>query len=82
MSDRCPFRKPDCFAFGIYGRCNACSNTAFNSTECPFYKTNLERQKGHHEAVKRLEETGRYDLIGRYGEEENQPRIWREITDG
>lgn len=79
-SDKCPFRKPDCFAFGIYGRCNACTNTDFNSTECPFYKTATQRYREHHSAVSKLESENRFDLIAKYGEMNEQPRIWREIV--
>lgn len=77
-SDKCPYNRTDCFAFGIYGKCKACIETDFKHG-CPFYKTAAERRKGHEQSVNRLECMGRYDLIGKYGEEDKQPRVWGEI---
>lgn len=78
-TDKCQFGKFDCFAFGIYGKCKACIETDFPGDHCPFYKTSLQRKQEHADSVQRLEELGRYDLIGKYGEEKEQPRIWGEI---
>ncbi len=80
-SDKCSNRTPDCFAFGVYGKCKACSDTNFKHG-CPFYKTNEQRQKEHEQSIRKLENIGRYDLIGKFGESENQPRVWGEIYNG
>ena len=79
--DKCPFGRIDCFGFGIYGRCIALSNTDFECDQCPFYKTKLERYLGHQNAITRLHEIGRKDLIVKYGQKDIQPRIWKEIED-
>lgn len=81
MMDRCPYGKIDCFAFGYFGRCTACSNTEFTSNECPFYKTRITRYKEHEDGIERLRKIGRPDLIVKYGQKDIQPRIWREIED-
>ena len=81
-NDRCPYRKPDCFAFGAYGKCIACSDTRFESCECPFYKTKAQRYKEHLLGIQKLEQENRFDLIGKYGEQENNKWIWRDIVDG
>lgn len=80
-ADKCPFRLDDCFGFGYYGRCNVCDSTNFSGEQCPFYKTKETRLQEHCKSVDRLNRIGRLDLVMKYGKNERQPLIWREITD-
>ena len=77
-TDKCIGNKQDCFAYGPYAKCSALCNTNFKG-ECPFYKTALQRKKEHMASVLKLESEGKYGLIEKFGEQENQPRIWGEI---
>ena len=77
--DKCHFCKTDCFAYGLYARCSALSDTMFESDNCPFYKNKEQRWKEHHESVRHLHRTGQDDLIYKYGEQPDQKRIWRDI---
>ena len=47
--------------------------------DCPFYKTAEQRRSEHVQSVKHLEAIGRHDLVVKYGQEDNQPRVWGEI---
>lgn len=76
--DTCPDGRVDCFAYSRSGICKACVETDFIG-DCPFYKSGLDRKRGHLAAVTRLEELGRYDLIKKYGETPDQSKVWDEI---
>lgn len=80
-TDRCIYSREDCFAYGLYGRCYACDDTDFSGNTCPFYKTREERYKEHQATVTRLKDANRHDLIKKYGEEDRQKYVWREIED-
>ena len=73
----CQQRKIDCFAFGDVGRCKVLRDTEFPG-DCPFYKTQEQRQDGHQKSVERLIDV-RPDLIIKYGQEGFQPIIWGDI---
>ena len=77
-ADKCYESKPDCFALGAYNKCKACVDTGFIG-DCPFYKTAEQRRSEHVQSVKHLEAIGRHDLVVKYGQEDNQPRVWCEI---
>ena len=77
--DKCQFKHEDCFAYGAYGKCSFLSDTKFKD-DCPFYKTYGTRFSEHMKSVERLKSLGRWDLIEKFGREENQPRVWGEIV--
>ena len=80
MSDKCIYGHDDCFAYGYYGKCNACESTKFSTKGCPFYKTKETRCNEHLNSVKRLKELDRYELIVKFGYGDRQVRIWGEIV--
>lgn len=79
MSDVCVEQRADCFGFGFCGVCNVCDDTNFKDKPCPFYKTSYVRYKEHTATVEKLKQQGRYDLIQKYGRNDNQSRLWGEI---
>lgn len=61
----CREHKRDCFAYGVYGTCNALCDTDFPG-ECPFYKPDLVRDQEHQQSIAKLMEKGREDLVLAY----------------
>ena len=66
MSDKCVWRHPDCFAHGLYQHCNVLSDTTFKHRDCPFYKTVEQCDQERIQALQRLYDIGRPDLVVKY----------------
>ena len=67
MSDKCVWRHPDCFAYGMYQHCKALSETTFKQhKDCPFYKTGEQCDQERVNALNHLFEIGRNDLAVKY----------------
>lgn len=79
VTDKCPYVHTDCFAYGVYAKCTACSPTNFESDECPFYKPKHQRWQEHQQNIKILREKGREDLIDKYGNQDGNRSAWRDI---
>lgn len=77
--DSCQYGHDDCFAYGCYAKCRALRETYFKDNVCPFYKTVHQRRHEHEVSINKLKAEGREDLIFKYGQDENQPRVWSDI---
>lgn len=77
QKDKCYHGNVDCFAFGSYGRCLACTDTSFE--KCPFYKTAEQRRKEHYASLKRLHELNKQYLIDKYSPAGGLTSVWNEI---
>lgn len=62
---RCYDDRMGCFACGINRQCKVLTDTGFIGN-CPFYKTAEQRKQEHRATLKRLKETGQFDLFDKY----------------